>query len=263
MLKIRTEVRPSQIEGAGMGVYCIDFVPAGSIVWAFDEGFDLRVPALPTDPIAREFVETYGYLQADGTPGYVICVDNARFFNHLPADKATCRVSPDGATFATRDLDPGTELTTDYDTFCADDLATGYLVGDGAFPRSGGRVTAVPPTGRTFVHFGRSMLFEFGHNLMARNTLSPVIRPGASSSHQLVCKERYVTDMQDFITSIGCFWLWLILAAVCSQDADPCLARARMPWIKRGLPDWFGCLIAIIPLATLWTVLLLAIGPRP
>jgi hypothetical protein len=136
MLKIKTEIKTSIIPKAGLGLFCIEFVKAGTLVWKFDEFLDIRVPELPTDPIAREFVSTYGYLQADGTPGYVVCIDNARFINHAEEAVATLVVQLDGTCHAAQDLLPGTELTHSYDSFCADDPAIGYKRGDGAFPRN-------------------------------------------------------------------------------------------------------------------------------
>jgi len=129
MLRIATEIRPSTIPGSGLGLFCIDPVPRQFLIWTFDEGLDIRLAVLPTHPIIRAFIATYGYRQTDGTPGYVLCMDNARFMNHADASRASCLVTADGTTYAARDLAAGTELTCSYPSFSAKDPALGW-VGD-------------------------------------------------------------------------------------------------------------------------------------
>jgi SET domain-containing protein len=70
-------------------------------------------------PAAREQIEKYTYL--DRRLGkFVLCGDDARFFNH--AETPNCHDYPDddgGTTVAARDIEPGEELTSDYASFDA------------------------------------------------------------------------------------------------------------------------------------------------
>jgi len=117
MLRIPTYLAESKISGAGLGVFCKTFVSAGTIIWTFHAGFDYIVDELPQDEIQRDFVLKYGYLPIAGEKGWVMCADNARFFNH--SDDPTC-LDFGPHTTARYDLAPGTELTSDYRSFCRD-----------------------------------------------------------------------------------------------------------------------------------------------
>ncbi|WP_328805799.1 SET domain-containing protein [Sabulicella rubraurantiaca] len=115
MMRIPTRVAASQIPGAGNGLFTECFVAAGEVIWQFDPGLDLLLEGLPEDPILRAFVERYGY-EPLGEPGrWLVCVDNARFINHS-SDPNTYDTR--NHTFATVDLPPGTEITSDYHAFC-------------------------------------------------------------------------------------------------------------------------------------------------
>ena len=115
MLRIPTRVGPSRIHG--LGLFAVDAVPRGTVVWRFDPGLDLVVDegdtaALPAP--ARAQLERYAH--ADPVRGArVLCADDARFFNH--ADVANCGDSPEegpDVTVALRDVAAGEELTWDY-----------------------------------------------------------------------------------------------------------------------------------------------------
>jgi len=116
-LRIPTYLADSKISGAGLGVFCKKFVSAGTIIWTFHAGFDYIVDELPQDEIQRDFVLKYGYLPIAGEKGWVMCADNARFFNH--SDDPTC-LDFGPHTTARYDLGAGTELTSDYRSFCRD-----------------------------------------------------------------------------------------------------------------------------------------------
>ena len=117
MLKIPTYLAESKIPGAGLGLFCKEFVSAGTIIWTFHAGFDYIVDDLPQDEILRNFTLKYGYLPITGEKGWVMCADDARFFNH--SDDPTC-LDLGSHTTARYDLSPGTELTSDYRSFCRD-----------------------------------------------------------------------------------------------------------------------------------------------
>lgn len=132
MLRIPTYLATSAIPGAGHGVFCRDFVPAGTLIWRFDPGLDLELTELPEDPELRRFVEVYGYMPLDDPPRWVICLDNGRFINHSDHPNTVDTVTE---TRAAHDLAPGTELTSDYRTFCRDPfLGWGIPIGPGAVP---------------------------------------------------------------------------------------------------------------------------------
>ncbi len=120
MLRIPTCLARSRIPGAGLGLFCKGSVAAGALVWRLDPGLDLVLDALPGDPVARRFVEVYGYVPLEGPRRWVVCLDDGRFINH--ADAPTTRDDPETTT-AARDLEPGTEITSDYRSFCRDPFA--------------------------------------------------------------------------------------------------------------------------------------------
>ena len=101
----------------GAAPFCKEFVSSGTIVWTFHAGFDYIVDDLPQDEILRNFVLKYGYLPITGEKGWVMCADDARFFNH--SDDPTC-LDFGPHTTARHDLARGTELTSDYRSFCRD-----------------------------------------------------------------------------------------------------------------------------------------------
>ena len=83
-----------------------------------DMGMDPRCRSIALQP--RVIVKTaskYGYLPLSGGPGWIMCADDARFFNH--SEDPTC-LDVGEYTTARFDLEPGTELTSDYRSFCRD-----------------------------------------------------------------------------------------------------------------------------------------------
>jgi hypothetical protein len=117
MLRIPTYLATSRIPNAGLGLHCRDFVPAGTLIWRLDPGLEVILHELPDDPVQRSFVEIYGYMPLDGPPRWVICIDDGRFINH--ADVPNTQDGPE-TTVALHDLPPGTEITSDYRSFCRD-----------------------------------------------------------------------------------------------------------------------------------------------
>lgn len=115
MLLIPTYLAASKIPDAGLGIFCRDPIAAGTIIWEFTKGFDYIVKELPQGEILRNFVVKYGYVPLDGERRWVMCADDARFFNH--SDDPTC-LDEGEYTTARFDLAAGTELTSDYRAFC-------------------------------------------------------------------------------------------------------------------------------------------------
>lgn len=122
MFRVPTFVAPSPI--AGVGVFTAVPIPAGSIVWEFTPGVDLRldrsvVEGTP-EPLGT-LLRHYCYEEQDGT--MVLCGDNARFMNH--SFEPNC--DDDGGEFTTaaRDIAAGEELTCDYRRFDAPSAQSG------------------------------------------------------------------------------------------------------------------------------------------
>lgn len=111
-----------------VGLFAKEFIPKGTKVWEFTEGFDLVLTKEEVQNLseaAREQFLNYAYLSKKSGK-YVLCTDDARFFNHQIPPNITCRV-PEGSgivealeCFATRDIQAGEELTCNYEEFDAD-----------------------------------------------------------------------------------------------------------------------------------------------
>jgi len=120
MLLIKTKIHSSDV--AGIGLFADEFIPKGTYIWRFKKGFDVRVnkdyPDTLQEP-AKNFFMTYAY-QNPQTLNYVLCADDARFFNHSDTPNTHCVEDPedeDTANVASRDIQAGEELTVDYREF--------------------------------------------------------------------------------------------------------------------------------------------------
>ena len=119
---VKTKMGVSSIEGAG--IFATEFIPKGTKIWELSfpdiELTVAQVNALPD--IARESFKHYAYFsKTKGT--YILCFDDARFFNHSDDPNTKSIDSSDGqinADIAARDIQPGEELTTDYHVFDRD-----------------------------------------------------------------------------------------------------------------------------------------------
>jgi uncharacterized protein len=118
MLMVETELRPSLIEG--IGVFLLNPVKRGDLIWRFDARID-RVytePELDYLPVhVQKFLRTYSTWH-EATQLYVLCGDNGRFFNHSEAPTTLSNAISFGEDHAARDLAAGEELTSDYTTIC-------------------------------------------------------------------------------------------------------------------------------------------------
>jgi len=108
-----------------MGLFADEFIPKGTCIWRFKKGFDLKVaenyPETLQEP-AKSFFMKYAY-QNPQTLHYVLCGDDARFFNHSDTPNTHCVADPEDeetADVASRDIHPDEELTTDYKNFDTD-----------------------------------------------------------------------------------------------------------------------------------------------
>ena len=118
MMMVETELRPSTIHGTG--VFLLQPVPKGGLIWRFDARIDRvytpdEVASLPAH--VQTFLETYCTWH-EGVGVYVLCGDNGRYFNHSDAPNTVSDAIAFGEDRAVRDLAAGEELTSDYNTIC-------------------------------------------------------------------------------------------------------------------------------------------------
>jgi uncharacterized protein len=111
MLLIKARVRPSSIQG--LGLFAEQFIPAGTIIWRFQPGFDVAIAEEEIDqlsPAAREQVIHYACYEPHNRR-FVLSSDDDRFSNHSD-DPNTLQ---DGDTmYACRDIACGEEITCNY-----------------------------------------------------------------------------------------------------------------------------------------------------
>ncbi|OGN05396.1 MAG: hypothetical protein A2831_01510 [Candidatus Yanofskybacteria bacterium RIFCSPHIGHO2_01_FULL_44_17] len=119
MLLVKTKIGPSKIHG--IGLFADQPIAKGAVVWKFIENFDLEITktTLNTLPIqARDNILTYAYLNKDGN--YVLCSDDARFFNPQDSPNVTAPQDDSAPNIAIRNIVSGEELTQNYKNFDAD-----------------------------------------------------------------------------------------------------------------------------------------------
>jgi len=114
MLHIEANAGVSSIHG--IGLFAAQFIPAGTVIWRFQAGFDVELSdedlALLT-PAAQKQVSRYAY-SYPRSRRYFLSSDDDRFTNHSDTPNTHF---VDGCTIAARDIEPGEELTTDYREF--------------------------------------------------------------------------------------------------------------------------------------------------
>jgi SET domain-containing protein len=118
MMMVDTEVKPSEIHG--LGVFLLEPVPAGGLIWCFDSRIDrvyaeAEIESLP--PHLQNYLRTYSTWH-EQTALYVLCGDNGRYFNHSDTPSTFSESISFGEDRAIRDLEHGDELTSDYATIC-------------------------------------------------------------------------------------------------------------------------------------------------
>lgn len=114
MLLVKTHIKSSPIHG--IGLFASEFILKGTLVWRLVRGFDQvfteeQFGKLPQSAINT--IEFYGYYQEEDG-GYVLCADDARFFNHSKDPNCESKVM---ITYAARDIKAGEELTDNYEQF--------------------------------------------------------------------------------------------------------------------------------------------------
>jgi hypothetical protein len=122
MLLVKTKLDVSPIHG--IGLFADEFIREGAIIWKFHNLFDLRFAEERIEQLAegaREQIQKYSYREKHSGL-YVLCGDDARFFNHSQNPNCFDIYSDEDQdlTVAHRDINAGEELTCDYALFDLD-----------------------------------------------------------------------------------------------------------------------------------------------
>lgn len=115
---VKTQIGPSKI--SGIGLFADQFIPEGTVVWKFQEGFDLLLSKEQIDKLSKPAqIQFYNYSYLDKKYNkYMLCSDDARFFNH--SENFNCDERIDDTTTATKNIEIGDELTVNYKDFYGD-----------------------------------------------------------------------------------------------------------------------------------------------
>ena len=82
MILVSAKLKSSDIHG--IGIFAKQFIPKGTKVWEFKDGFDLIFSKEQVDNFseaAKEQILNYAYISKK-TGNYILCTDDSRFFNH-------------------------------------------------------------------------------------------------------------------------------------------------------------------------------------
>jgi len=122
MLLVKTKLDVSPIHGTGL--FADEFIAEGTIIWKFHDLIDLRFAEERIEQLtesAREQIQKYSYREKHSGL-YVLCGDDARFFNH--SEEPNCFDFYSGEeqdiTAARRNINAGEEMTCDYALFDLD-----------------------------------------------------------------------------------------------------------------------------------------------
>ena len=111
MIHPNTELRFIN-DKVGYGVVATEFIPKGTITWAYDQlDRSFTPPGIESiDRVYKDILHKYCYRDSKGN--YVLCWDNSRFVNH--SFNSNCISTAYNFELAVRDIHPGEELTDDY-----------------------------------------------------------------------------------------------------------------------------------------------------
>ncbi|MDO8514108.1 MAG: SET domain-containing protein [bacterium] len=123
MILVKTKIGQSNIHG--IGLFAAEPIAKGTKVWEFTPGFEVVLDKEQVSRLseaAREQFFHYAYLSKESRK-YVLCTDDARFFNHDDNSNITCivpretRIENALECFATRDIQANEEITNNYREF--------------------------------------------------------------------------------------------------------------------------------------------------
>lgn len=111
MLRINARKGPSRIHG--FGLIAQEFIPAGSVIWEFVDGFDLRIsPGQLASFSAATRLQVLQYAYRDPESRcYFLSSDDDRFTNHSASPNT---VTFEHRTIAVSDIFAGEEITANY-----------------------------------------------------------------------------------------------------------------------------------------------------
>src|SRR6185436_1804167 len=119
-LLVKTKIGPSTIHG--IGIFADEFIPKGTNIWRLAPGLDIELTAEQAE-ILPEAVKgqffNYSYFDTIRQK-YILCWDDARFFNHSKTPNTINYGSADSScdvTVATKDIQIGEEIVSDYGEF--------------------------------------------------------------------------------------------------------------------------------------------------
>jgi SET domain-containing protein len=117
MLLVKTRLGLSEIHR--IGLFASEPIPKGTVIWKYQPGYDIKISEelLHTLPEpAQKQIHHYGYLHQGN---FVLCSDDARYFNHSDTANTQEVESEDGEgwTVASRDIQQGEEITCNYKDF--------------------------------------------------------------------------------------------------------------------------------------------------
>jgi len=113
MLLVETYIAESP--GKGMGLFSKKFIPKGTVIWQFVEGFDIKVHQEKYETLTnvqKKFVDTYFWKEGDYL--YSSC-DHSSFQNHSN-DPNSIGLDED-KMIAARDIFPNEEILVSYESF--------------------------------------------------------------------------------------------------------------------------------------------------
>ena len=133
MLLVKTRIGPSAVHG--IGIFADEKIPKGTRIWEYREGLDTRFDETfleQLSPASRAQMLNYAYRNLR-TGLYVLCGDDARFFNHSETpntedlESEEHQVNGEGVTVASRDIHVGEEIVSDYRSFDQTARDTGVI----------------------------------------------------------------------------------------------------------------------------------------
>lgn len=118
---VKTNLGNSEIHG--IGIFAAEKIRKGQIVWQFTPGFDLEYSenelSKLTESALQQF-KNYSYISKK-TGKFILCFDDARFFNHSDTPNISCSVNSiqnkEDICIANRLIEKGEELTCSYPDF--------------------------------------------------------------------------------------------------------------------------------------------------
>ena len=122
MLLVKTKLGQSEI--SGIGLFADQFIPKDTIIWKFTEGVDIKITDQRLQELEREYplgdLKKYLY-RSKSSNLHILCGDDGRFINHsFQPNTLDTSEDDEGFTIAARDIQPGEEITSDYNGFDKD-----------------------------------------------------------------------------------------------------------------------------------------------